>query len=290
MRTRQTRRERAGPPRGAGAAPRRRSIQLTNTAMTGLVQAVQREEKKEEKRSKWHPTNFSSYGDWLQALPADAVDETAKDVTGEAAVELPDLAALVTDLKADCADVGIVLRHYWLKGNGKSGIIRGRDPKNNKKHKNWKIGAGVSKKRLRLVLIYIGTIHFQTGERSKRRQLNWYGGASPHLNLKMIIEAGLEPGDVLMWKKNPGVRGNFSGHFQTVQRINMPKLAKGMHGPPAPHSIDVLQGTMYRGVRAGELQSKRLTFLLLTGKEDGDGPITHQPGGEEHFVGAGSWR
>lgn len=259
--------------------------------MATFIQEIQRAP------SKWDPSSYPTYGAWLQALPAGAVDETSVDVTADAAKELPDLADLVTALKADCADVGIILRHYWLKKNGRSGVIHGRDPKDSKKRKKWKIGAGVSKKQLRLVVIYIGTSHFQTGQRSKRRQLNWYGGPTPILNLKGIIEAGLEAGDILMWKKNRGIRGNFSGHFQTVQRINRPRLAEGQLGPPPLQSIDVLQGTMYEGERAGELQSKRLSFDLLTGKADGDGPVTFRPGsspdlpgGEEHFVGAGKWR
>jgi len=252
--------------------------------MTSLVTEIQRTP------SKWDPARYATYGAWLQALPAGAINELSVDITGEAAKELPDLAALVTDLKADCADVGILLRHYWLRGHKLSGVIHGRDPKDPKKAKRWKIGAGVSKKKLRLVLVYIGTAHFQTGQRSRRRQLDWYGGSTPLLNLKSIIDSGLEPGDVLMWKKNRGVRGNFSGHFQTVQRLNIAQLAEGEYGPPAPNSIDVLQGTMYEGERAGELQSKRLEFLLLTGKDDGDAEVTYQPGGEEHFVGAGKWR
>lgn len=240
--------------------------------------------------SAWDPAKFSSYGEWLAALPSGAVDETSLDITAEVAKELPVLAGLIEDLKADCADVGIILRHFWLKGNGQTGVIHGRDPKEPKKRKKWKIGAGVSKKQLRLVLIYIGTVHFQKGERDRTRQLDWYGGSSPHLNLHDILLAGLEPGDVLMWKKNPGIEGNFSGHFQTVQRINRDLLPKGVQGPRIQNSLDVLQGTMYEGERAGELQSKRLTYELLTGDPTGNADITYQPGNEEHFVGAGKWR
>jgi hypothetical protein len=55
--------------------------------------------------------------------------------------------------------------------------------------------------------------------------------------------------------------------------------------------LDVVQGTMEKGAAKGEIQTKMLSYELLTGKADGDGDIIFQPGGgEEEFFGAGRWK
>jgi hypothetical protein len=54
--------------------------------------------------------------------------------------------------------------------------------------------------------------------------------------------------------------------------------------------ITVVQGTLENGTAKGEIQTKVLSYELLTGKRDGDGDITYQPGGEEEFFGAGPWK
>ena len=48
---------------------------------------------------------------------------------------------------------------------------------------------------------------------------------------------------------------------------------------------------MEKQTAKGEIQTKMLSYELLTGKADGDGDITFQPGGgEEEFYGAGRWK
>ncbi len=100
------------------------------------------------------------------------------------------------------------------------------------------------------------------------------------------MDQGLGAGDLLVWKKKAGIKGRFSGHVQTIQKI----LTEMTAGEPPKKIIQVLQGTMASGVAKGEVQSKVLSFELLTGKPDGDGPITFEPDGEEFFFGAGRWR
>jgi hypothetical protein len=118
------------------------------------------------------------------------------------------------------------------------------------------------------------------------RIVTYYGGSTPILNLRKIRAAGLQAGDVLVWKKKAGVRGNFSGHIQTIQGEF---LTSTMDGDPT-FGFEVLQGTLENAKAKGQIQSKSLSAMLLTGKPDGDGPITFQPGGgEEVFYGAGKW-
>ena len=97
------------------------------------------------------------------------------------------------------------------------------------------------------------------------------------------MQAGLTSGDVLVWKKLAGVKGRFSGHIQTVQHITLSSSDFGRW------TIEVLQGTMESGKAVGQIQSKLLTSHLLTGRADGDGPITYRPNNEEEFYGAGRW-
>ena len=95
---------------------------------------------------------------------------------------------------------------------------------------------------------------------------------------------------MLVWKRLPGIEGNFSGHVQTVQQVNpYASVPPGYSGPEQKGSIQALQGTMEAGVAKEQIQSKLLEFSLLTGRDDGDGPITFRPAEEEEFYGAGKW-
>ena len=137
---------------------------LSNSAASKPALHVQRDE---DAGSSADPKKHSSYGSWLQSMPADAIDYTAVDVTGKIAAELPDLADLVTDLKADCADVTILLKHYYLQAHGQTQTMKSIDPKDRKKTVDYKIGAGISRKDLRLALVYLGTVSFQEKGRSR---------------------------------------------------------------------------------------------------------------------------
>jgi hypothetical protein len=235
------------------------------------------------------PKVYPSYGAWLQALPADAVDANAVDVTDEVKVELPDLASLVVDLKADCADVSILLRHYYLQAHNETGTLKSINTKDIKNPIKYPIGAGVTKAQLKNVLSSIGTTNFQDNK-NRFAFINYYGGASRTQNLKKLLAAGLGPGDLLIWKRLSGITGNFDGHVQTIQSITPAYLVgPGKEGPEQEGSIEVLQGTMEAGVAKGEIQSKVLTFFMLTGTRDGNADISLQPSGEEEFYGAGKW-
>lgn len=201
---------------------------------------------------------------WLKQLGEHAVNET-----GEVKKQLP-----------DCADITILLKHYYYEAHGKTIKIPARDSRNRKKRIFYEIGSGVARKDLRMALVNLGTVHFQD-MRKNERIVNYYGGSKPHKNLKQILGAGLTPGDVLVWKKMSGVRGNFSGHIQTVQNV--------VEIGGTSYRIDVLQGTLESGKAVGEIQTKVLTSVLLTGKASGDGPITFNSGGEVSFYGAGKW-
>ena len=225
-----------------------------NAAVTALVQ------RQASVTSPMDPRNFADFGSWLGALPSNAKDEHAVNETGEVRKQLPDLADLVVDLKADCADVTILLKHYYYEAHGKTIKIPARSDRDRKTQIHYEIGSGVSRKKLRMALVNLGTVHFQD-LRKAHRIIDYYGGSKPLRNLKAILAAGLTPGDVLVWKKSAGVRGNFSGHIQTVQHVTITLSDWG-----STYEIEVLQGTMESGKAVGEIQTKLLTADLLTKK------------------------
>jgi len=234
-------------------------------------------------KPRFRPGDFSSYGDWIAALPAGAVDENAVDVSAQVKRELPDLADLVTSLRADCADVAILLRHYYLAAHDQTQILKSANRKEPDKPFEYPIGKGVTRAQLRSALSNLGTVHFQETPPRVGAFITYYGGRSPVKNLKQLLKAGLKPGDVLVWKRLPGISGNFQGHVQTIHKIVAdPADSAGAR-------IEVVQGTMEEGQAKEEIQSKVLKFELLTGKKDGDGAITYQPESEEEFFGGGHW-
>ena len=240
------------------------------------------------KANQLDPKRYKDFGDWLAVLPGSAVDEKAVNVTGEVAKSLPDLADLVQDLKADCADVTILLRHYYLEQNDAKAMIPGWDAKA-KKVVSYPVGKGVSRRQLRDAVIDLGTIHFQeTGKKLSIVDYYLDEKKKPLKNLTKIL-AKLKPGDLLVWKKIAGIKGNFSGHVQTVKGVVGTSEWTG-DTSRIVWAIDVVQGTMENGKARGEIQKKRLTYELLTGRPDGDGDIIYKPGNEEEFFGAGRWR
>lgn len=234
-------------------------------------------------RTHFNPGDFSSYGSWIAALPAGAVDESSVDVSDEVKRELPDLADLVVSLRADCADVAILLRHYYLAAHRRNETLKSYNPKRPKTPSEFPIGYGVSRSQLRSALSNLGTVNFQETLPRLGAFIKYYGGHSPIKNLKQLVAAGLKPGDVLVWRRLPGIVGNFQGHVQTIQ-----KIVNDATDPVGPR-LEVVQGTMEEGEPKGEVQSKVLKFELLTGKRDGNDAISYQPESEEEFFGAGQW-
>jgi hypothetical protein len=251
----------------------------------GLARVLQRD----DVENKLDPKRYKTFGDWVNALPQRGWDETAVNVTADVRKSLPDLADLVDDLRADCADVTILLRHYYLEQHGERASVPGWDA-SAKKPVSYPIGKGVSRKELRKAVSDLGTIHFQEQGR-KLSIVDWYADkGKPIRNLKALLGAGLKAGDLLVWKKRAGVKGNFSGHVQTVRSFGSVSEWNGDTVRMKP-VITVVQGTMENGAAKGEIQTKVLSYELLTGKADGDGEITFQPGGgEEEFFGAGRWK
>jgi len=267
---------RPAPSRASG--PPRPAVALSNH---GLARLLQRDV------NKLDPKQYKTFGEWVGALPTGSWDDTAVNVTGKVRKSLPDLADLVDDLRADCADVTILLRHYYLEQHGDKASVPGWDS-TAKKPVSYPIGKGVTRKQLRNAVVNLGTIHFQ--ERGKKTAIvDWYLDAKkqPIKNLKQLLAAGLKEGDLLVWKKRAGIRGNFSGHVQTIKSLSSIIQAES----EMKYVLDVVQGTMENGTAKGEIQTKMLSYELLTGRRDGDGEITFQPGGgEEEFYGAGRWK
>lgn len=281
MRTRAERASRHEPAR------RRAPAALPGLSNHGLARLLQRDDT--ATAEKLDPKLYKSFGAWVNVLPAEGWDDTAVNVTEKVRKSLPDLAGLVEDLRADCADVTILLRHYYLEQHGETATVPGWDAVA-KKPVSYPIGKGVTRKQLRQAVINLGTIHFQ--EQGKKLAIVEYylesKPAKPIKNLKRLLGV-LKAGDLLVWKKRADVKGNFSGHVQTVKSFGAVSEWDGDTVRMKP-VITVVQGTLENGTAKGEIQTKVLSYELLTGKRDGDGEITYQPGGEEEFFGAGRWK
>jgi hypothetical protein len=281
MRTRYEPERRREPTRRVAPEPR---PALSNHALARLLQRDLAGDKKLD------PKQHATFGSWVNVLPHEGWDDTAVNVTEKVRKSLPDLASLVEDLRADCADVTILLRHYYLEQRGENATVPGWDAAA-KKPVSYAIGKGVSRKQLRDAVINLGTIHFQeTGK--KLAMLDYFvegKPAKPIKNLKKLLGV-MKTGDLLVWKKRAGVKGNFSGHVQTIRGFGGMSEWDG-DTVRMKSVITVVQGTMENGTAKGEIQTKVLSYELLTGKRDGDGDITFQPGGgEEEFFGAGRWK
>src|SRR4051794_21796783 len=86
------------------------------------------------------PTRYATYEAWLAALPAvpdPAKGEGPTDMTADFRAAEPALTDLVDRFKADCADVSILLRHYYLAAHRQQGTVKAGA-------KSYVIGLGVS--------------------------------------------------------------------------------------------------------------------------------------------------
>lgn len=217
------------------------------------------------------PKDAPNYEAWLQSFPNyQGPGDIA--LTADAS---PDLQALIRGeprLPPDCADISLLLRHYYLKSKGDNFTIR-----TGPKSKAFTIGKGISDKQVKQHMINLGSINFQE-ERKRFAMINFYrSGKNKTTNLKALIAAGLKAGDVLVWKRLAGIQGNFQGHVQTVQSIDVKNK-----------TVIVVQGNMEAGKGVGALQQRHYSFQDLTGDPDGDAQIMDAP--EESFFGAGPWR
>jgi hypothetical protein len=136
------------------------------------------------------------------------------------------------------------------------------------------MGAGVSDdKVLKTVKDSVNTGSFQN------QLIKFYKhGKNNITNLKDLLNAGLKAGDVLVWKRLPTITGNFQGHAQTIQSVDIPGKF-----------ITVAQGTMRSGLGGGNITQSKYSFSVLTGNPEGNGTISNRDG-EESFYGAGPWK
>lgn len=217
------------------------------------------------------PTQNQTYEEWLKSF-TEYEGTGDRDITGLAPQKLKDYITGTLGVPPDCADVSLLLRHYYLESQGKTFTFKAGPEK-----KEFKIGAGVSDADVGHCMVQLGTINFQEDRGGGFRLANFYKqGGTRIRNLKALLDAGLKPGDLLVWKRLPHLRGNFEGHVQTVQAVDR---ARGL--------LTVVQGNMFQGAGVGALEQRRYTFLELTGDSLGDADI--KDAREESFYGAGPW-
>jgi hypothetical protein len=216
------------------------------------------------------PKAGQSYEEWLMTFPKYSGSDD-RDITSAAPADLKNLIVNKLGAPPDCADVSLLLRHYYLKSQGKTLTFKAGPEK-----KEFRIGYGVTDKEVGVCMIQLGTINFQE-DRPGFRLVKYYKKAGAMIrNLKELINAGLKPGDPLVWKRLPGLSGNFEGHVQTIQAID---VANGL--------LTVVQGNMIQGTGVGQLQQRQYTFKQLTDADDGNADI--KDAREESFYGAGPW-
>lgn len=256
----------------------RRGITSLRTGLSlqrcDLFDSKPKQKEAEKLKPAGRPEKYPTFEAWLSTFPAFSETGT-RDVTETAPDDLRNLVAGKTRVPPDCADVSLLLRHYWLKAKAQSLTFKAGPGKG----KDFTIGKGVSDEGIRAIMIDLGSINFQEDRKAFALVKFYRKGGKNITNLKDLVAAGLTTGDVLVWKRAPGVTGNFEGHVQTVQAVEK-------------QALTVLQGNMSAGKGVGELQQRRLTFQDLTGQDDGNADILPRPPGdaEETFLGAGPWR
>jgi len=219
------------------------------------------------------PGSCSTYGAWLATFP---------DYKGPGDVNLTNDPKVPADLRAlvsgklgsglpDCADIAFVLRHYWLKANGKSFTFNAGGSM------ELTLGKGATDKEVRVCMINAGTGNFQE-ERKKYALVDYYKKKGSQItDFEELRAAGLKAGDMFVWVRKPGITGNFSGHVQTIQSLDEKNK-----------TMTIVQGNMVEGKGVGELQQRQYTFADLTGNSAGKGEV--QSTSEEDFYGAGPWK
>jgi hypothetical protein len=216
------------------------------------------------------PKDSPTFEHWLGTFPSHSKAGETRDIAASA----PGISAEVAAGKLDCADVALLLRHHWLKAHERSLSFK-VGPKG--KETTLTIGKGADEAALKTCTDNAGSPHFQE-LRPAYKLVNFYGSTwKPTRNLKSLVAAGLKPGDVMVWTKQAGEGGNYSGHVQTVQAVDA-----------AAGKITIVQGTMTGDTGAGELQQRTYSFSDLTGKADGDAEV--QNTGSLTFTGAGPWK
>jgi hypothetical protein len=238
------------------------------------------------------PAECVTYKQWLETFPA-PVSSSDTILNAQLPVDLRSLIEGQLGASGnlpDCADVALILRHYYLKARGRSfSFMVGRTPDTST---TFTLGQSVTDKEMRACMVGAGTSSFQETRKGFALADFYKLKGKNILNLKQLIASGLKPGDLFVWKRLPSVTGNFQGHAQTVQSVTMPQMdPKDPTKVTQEGFITLVQGNMSGGVGKGQLQQRVYTFIELTGRSDGDADIGAEPRyGEESFYGAGPWK
>jgi hypothetical protein len=260
---------------------------LRKNAMTRLKSPLTLQRCSKAECTVSHPENCGTYKQWLSTMPVTAAPEG--DLTAEMPSDLRDLVTGAgTNHVPDCADVSMIIRHYYLKAHGKSfSFLVGPTRSTSEK---YTLGKNATDDQLRSCLINSGTESFQE-MRSEFALVDFYkSNGKPITNLRNLLGAGLEAGDVFVWKRRPEITGNFEGHAQTVQEVVDAQLDNSVTPPKVkkPGKIAIVQGNMLHGKAVGQIQQRVYSFADLTKTDDGNADIVEKK--EEYFLGAGKWK
>ncbi len=267
------------------------SRELLAHELTHVVQQSNADPWLARKCDAFTPADCKTYGGWIKTLPIDP-----KAGEGVLTNGIPDdLAALIHGEKGsepDCADVAMILRHYYLQAQGRSASIPVT------KETTYTLGKGVESKALKSCLQNTGTTNLQE-TRPNFTLINFLKErGNPIRNLRKLIDSGLKPGDVFLWKATSSGHG-YDGHAQTVHTIvDAKRDPKSSSKVLDEGHLILVQGNMEGQAGAGQLQQKRYSFSYITGKDDGDGEIKQSTAffswkrwlPSENFFGAGPWK
>ncbi len=239
-----------------------------------------------------NPAQCLSFGKWIATFPLRAVPSFDEILNADAPTGLRNLITTPINsagMLPDCADVAFCLRHHYLKSRNKAFSFK-VGPKLSTAL-TLKLGLGVTDAQMRKCMLNAGTVSFQE-ERSQFSLVTYYRDSHGRVtNLNSLLNDGLKPGDVFVWKRRPEiVSSNFQGHSQTIQEI-LPPVFDAAGNLITEGSVILLQGNMSGGQGKGELQQRVYTFAELTGVDSGDDRIVFEPRfGKEFFFGAGTWK
>ncbi|HLK27342.1 MAG TPA: DUF4157 domain-containing protein [Puia sp.] len=228
------------------------------------------------------PNSYATFGDWLASFPKHtAAGDT--DLTSIAPAGLQQLIRPTGHFICDCADVSLMLKHYYLKAHNQKYVFKAGTGKGTE----YTIGDGVSDDDIRKIASDVGSVNFQDDRGGSKdspfSMVSFYKEKQNRItNLKKLITKGLKSGDLFVWQRLTSIHdNNFQGHVQTVQNIDT-----------AGKTITLMQGNMSGGVGTGNLEQRQETFQQLTNSADGDGEIVPHPVSdpEESFFGAGPWK
>lgn len=224
------------------------------------------------------PGGCWSFEQWIETFPTSGKRVTGtmyktEDVTMNMPSVIAELVAGAAGFKADCADVAMILRDYYLKAHNETQASKLPE------FKKYTLGKGSN------IVMCMNELN-SASYRQAGALVDFYRKDGRNItDIDGLVAAGLSPGDVFVWASDAS-RPDTAGHIQTVRSISK---------TPTGYAVTFLQGTqqMKSGtlVGAGQVQYEHRVFGHVdidprrTPRRSSKGTTVHV----ETFVGAGKY-